>query len=192
MRETVSASEDEVIEAFVRAELDSPKVGRLYAVAAAQLGISIGRLQPSDRRVLLRAVRGFPDRLLFDGFPRDVRWARVQATIDDLRQLRYIKIGNWLELAPKTRTVAEGVRQMRGIGFFIPEIDMDGCEAIAARVRAGAQLPPLILARAGSGPLTIVEGNSRATAYVAFPDLIVDELEVLIGSTDAFTRWRFY
>ena len=117
---------------------------------------------------------------------------RSAATKRELRQLRYLKVGTWLRLAPETRKVVEGVRNIKEEALSIPELD--GCLQIAERLRSGETFPELILAHVGddSHPYVIIEGNSRATAYVAFPEVVAEDVPVFVGTCGKFPSWRFY
>jgi len=75
---------------------------------------------------------------------------------------------SWFGLSGATRRVADGaatVRRGRAEPGYEPVFG--SILATAARMREGAQYPELILARqSGESPLVIVEGHTRATAYV--------------------------
>lgn len=71
--------------------------------------------------------------------------------------------------------------------FGVPN---DGVLGMAQAVADGARLPPLILLTTGTGgDLVVLEGHVRLTALMLARDRLPPELEVLVGSSPAMTRW---
>src|SRR5215471_4185436 len=100
MRTLALDQENEMILAFIRAEIDSPRYGRLYAQSIFLNGwnpsvlIDKADLTKSEdnenRRALLRSVRGYGNSAyLFIGFPRDVKWRSVLIERGDYAKLKY-------------------------------------------------------------------------------------------------------
>jgi hypothetical protein len=53
-----------------------------------------------------------------------------------------------------------------------------------------AEQPELIAVTTPAyGPLVLVEGHVRLTAYALFPDYLPDELEIVLGISDEMTTW---
>src|SRR4051794_3929401 len=101
MIELGAASEDEVVLAFLRAEIDSPKWGQHYLGALRDLHLDrvslidaagLADVRAScTRKVVLGAVRGYGfNGALFTGFPRDTTWRRVQVELSDFHRLKCI------------------------------------------------------------------------------------------------------
>jgi hypothetical protein len=56
------------------------------------------------------------------------------------------------------------------------------------RARQGAQFHELIAAEATEGPLVLVEGATRATAYA----IAGSEVQAIIGSSNQMQNWAYY
>ena len=89
------ATEDEVLECFVRAERDSERYGETVRKLLERV--------PDNPGAVLSAYRAWPDQGLFGGFPRDVRWHRGRVTKDELLEILYINWDWWLRLTNGTR-----------------------------------------------------------------------------------------
>jgi hypothetical protein len=123
MQELGPATADEMIRAFLRAEIDSPRFrsaqGLLLRDQLHQLGVDaihfinngdIGNAQSNAvRREILRQWRGYgDDKLLFAGMPTNVAWRRVRLQPDEIGSLRYCNYPTWMELSGPSRLVADG------------------------------------------------------------------------------------
>jgi hypothetical protein len=116
---------------------------------------------------------------LFDGFPDDVRWQWMAITPAELASVRYIDYDYWVELSGGTRT---------GVAPF--GVSSDWALGMAREVARGARFPPLILViTEPGGDLVVLEGHARLTAFMLARDRLPPELEVLVGSSPAMTRW---
>ena len=62
---------------------------------------------------------------------------------------------------------------------------------MARAVATGARFPPLILVTTGldGDDLVVLEGHVRLTAFMLARGQLPPELEVLVGSSPAMTRW---
>src|SRR5205823_4200776 len=141
-----------------------------------------------DARKVLAEHRAWPDQGLFDGFPRDVRWCRASVTRDEALDILYINWDWWLRISDGTRTPREAARRVRA--GLVPGVEPDeGDETIA---RTAATNPPLIAVRAPEGPLVLLEGHVRLTAYALFPDYLPAELEILLGESPRMAEWSEY
>ena len=83
------ATEHEMVLAFLKAEIDSPRYEQVYRQKSSALGFSRTQLiesadlhndrQNMERIKLLGEVRGYgANSYLFPGFPNDVSWQRVR------------------------------------------------------------------------------------------------------------------
>ena len=74
--------------------------------------------------------------------------------------------------------------------FGVPS---DWALGMAQEVARGARFPPLILVTTGPGAgLVVLEGHARLTAFMLARDELPPELEVLVGSSSAMTRWGLW
>lgn len=196
MEELGPVSEDEVVLAFLLAELDSSRYGAFYREALARLGANqdlIRRANLADahenrqRRELLGQARGFPDNSLFRGFPRDVTWRRVRLPPAELGRLRYgSKMEGWVRLAGGSRSVLAAAPNLDRAPGEIREPVLPIVEA----VRQGRRFQPLIVLEDGDGSLVLVEGYARATAYAAAP--VSEPVELLVGLSPCIRAWCWY
>lgn len=197
MIERGPTTEDEMVVAFLRAEVDSSRYGdairdwlewkglKRNLIDAPNLGDS---MDSESRKELLTAYRGYGNRkLLFTGFPLDVRWRRVVLEPDDLPKLRYANYSTWVGLSGGSRLVIDGARNFPESRDHPETYQIKG---IMEAVRNGAQFPELIAVEAEDASLILVEGHSRATAYVI--EQAVDDLELLVGSSPLISKWSFY
>src|SRR6266849_10132295 len=119
MRDLSPATEDEIVLAFVQAEIDSARFGAHYAAFLSNSCLERGSIvdQPnlqSDRenrirRELLTAVRGWGNRtFLFKGFPQNVTWRKVAIGAEEADKLRYANYETWVRLSGGSRLVVDG------------------------------------------------------------------------------------
>jgi hypothetical protein len=202
MIERGPAAEDEMIAAFLRAEIDSSRYGDNFVrTGLAELGFDRGLIDAANltdpvengvRRRLLD-YRGYQARIaLFAGFPLDVRWRRVRLEGPDFEAMQYINDAvtptpHWTDLSDGTRLVSVGARNLR-------QVPVDAAPrqiaAIAEALRNGVRFPQLIAAQHSDGYLILIEGHSRATAYIM--EGFAGEVEAFVGSSPAMSRWVFY
>lgn len=189
--------EDEVIATFLRAELDSERYGRKLRGLLNRDGRDESVLrQPSlasaddnaYRRELLDEHRAYERREgLFDGFPEQVEWHRASLTRDELLELRYINWDWWLRITVGSRRPLDAARRIRAG-------EVAGATAAEhepiARALASPGAPELIAATTPAlSPVVLVEGHVRVTAAALFPELVPDELELLLGVSPEMARW---
>src|SRR5881394_2166044 len=123
MRELGPSSPEEMVLAFLRAEIESARFGHYYndAIAANRLDpdelINRGDIadarQQALRAALLGAIRGYAkDARLFPGFPTDATWIRVELEADDAHLLRYADYPDWVDFSNGTRLVLDGAARI--------------------------------------------------------------------------------
>ena len=199
MRDLSPATEDAVVLAFVQAEIDSARFGPLYATLLSNSGLERGSIvdRPnlqSDREnrirsELLTAVRGYGNRtLLFKGFPQNVTWRRVAIETEDADKLKYANYETWVQLSGGSRLVVDGAKRVEAIQ--VGENANENIKAVADDLRAGKRYPALIAVESEGGSLILVEGHTRATAYVQ--SRIAEPIEVFVGSPPQIKLWAFY
>jgi hypothetical protein len=196
------ATENEMIAAFLRAEIDSSRYGNNFVIAGLrELGqerILIDEPNLADaqanalRRHLMR-YRGYQTRqALFAGFPSDVTWRRVELEPCDFTTMRYINDArtatpHWVNLSNGTRLVSMGARNFAQGPADAATQQITG---IVQSIREGQRFPELIAAQAEDASLILIEGHSRATAYALEPPPYA--LEALVGSSPSIADWYFY
>jgi hypothetical protein len=195
MIEVRAATVDEMILAFLQADIETPAEDRkeLYGNALAVLDksalIDRGDLtdpqQNNARRRILGEVRG----ALFQGFPGDTDWRLFKVTPDQLKGFRYVNhLPNWSTLSGGTRLVGDAVKNLDKVQNAKINSNVTG---IATRLRQGDRFPALIAAQlTGADELVLIEGHNRATAYALAG--LPDEIEMFIGKSPQMHCWPFY
>jgi hypothetical protein len=193
------SSEAEMVALFLRTELSSDRwrddlralLKRAglpeHVITAPDIGDDI---ENQARLRLLTEYRGYGTRTdYFEGFPDDVRWQWMAITPAELARVRYIDYDYWVELSGGTRLAVDAAPRIRaGVAPF--GVPSDWAVGMAQEVAGGARFPPLILVTTGpGGDLVVLEGHARLTAFMLARDRLPPELEVLVGSSPAMTRW---
>ena len=168
MRVIGASSEEEAAETFVRAELASPRF----------------------REEVLAGTRGWRIGGLFDGLPAELDWDRVALTPEEVLSILYIDWDWWLTISEGTRSPREAARRIWA--GLVPGGDPEGDRLIAERLRSGDPPPELIVIQAPDGPLVVLEGHVRLTAYAVWPEYLPDELEILLGVSADAAHWSCY
>ena len=118
-----AASEDEMIVAFLQAEVDSPRYSKFVSAVLAQEGLTRRIIdQPNlfeptenEARKRLLAFRGYgaaPDHspvgTSLSGFPSDAEWHRATLEVKEFETLKYGRHPFWIDLSEGTRLVSVG------------------------------------------------------------------------------------
>jgi hypothetical protein len=193
MRELGPASTDEMVLCFLRAEIDSPIRGQFYKqildILLFDRSSLIDNADLNDcrtncvRGIVLGAIRGYGhNRALFDGFPPDTTWRHVLLDPVDFKSLKYIgDRASWQNLA-STRSVEDGARNYVHDQALAARVD-----GLVQEINRGALIPELILVEEADR-LVVLEGNTRATAYVK---AATTSIPALIGNSPTMRQWAF-
>ena len=201
MRIVGPSSEDEMVLAFLKAEIDSAEypgsIERALSLQGHTRAIidnaELGNPSENQARVkCLSGFRGFKQNCwLFKGFPDEVTWQRVSLTPREVGRVKYINQPVWITGSAGTRLVADGAMNLDS--GSLPDSLRSKIRTIEASVRAGYMSPELILAGLGDeSPLVLVEGHSRATAYVLASSDLPNGVEVIIGLSPDMGNWYWY
>jgi hypothetical protein len=199
MIELGAATQNEMILAFLRAEIHSSRYRKFIMQHLRRLGFeerlidlpNLADAAENNVRESLLCYRGWPNTALFQGFPKDAAWRRVLLEARDFETMRYIDDADsgkhWVNLSDGTRLVTVGACNLcqRPTDFGAPQI-----AAIAEELRTGQRFPELITVQANDSSLILLEGHSRATAYVI--EQIVNGVEALVASSPSMPAWYFY
>jgi len=190
MRELGQAKADEMVLAFLKAEIDSQRFRSDYQAPLAQSGFDRrtlidspdlrSALQNEARRMVLERAKGG----LFQGFPADVTWRRVALEKADIPRLKYLNHRNWIEFSGCTRLVSDGAKN---IGSRILPNDTNAqILTIAEAFKNGSRYPELIAVAVGED-IVLVEGHMRATAYIlaGWPARVA----CILGASPTMDRW---
>lgn len=201
MKELRHATEDEMVLAFLQADIESRDPVRLkwYAEALVARGADKATLvqrgdvrntqQNADRRFVL-GVRGYGRNVaLFKDFPDDTRWQLVKVTSAEIGRFKYANhLANWLRVSGGTRIVADSVKNLDQ-----PQNkDIHGnVTGIAARLHQGERFPALIAVECTqASERVLMEGHHRGTAYALTG--LPDEIELFVGTSTHMDRWVFF
>src|SRR6266566_6523089 len=190
MRLLRPASEDEMVAAFLTAEVASARYGPRIREILAQLGQPLAVVTQPDlrdesantvRRHILAAYRQYPSGDVFTGMPADVRWYRATLTPAELGTVKYLDYSYWTDFSGGTRLAADGARRL---GFWQDQPAGSLYRQVAEHARDG-RLPPVIIVIVEPGPtnLVVVEGHKRLTGLLLCPRWLPAELEVVLGLT---------
>jgi hypothetical protein len=174
------ALETEVLEEFVGAELRSPRFCHRITDAIARFG--------NDPRPILAETRGYPDRYLFVGFPRDVTWSRVLLAPADAASVLLYPADEWREYTKGTRDPKFLVEALGSPNFPDPDF-AERTRTISTFYQNRQHLPWIILASDGKS-LSCLEGNSRLTAYLFAGAKYM--LPAYLGQSSSMKEWAFF
>lgn len=185
--------------AFLQGEIDSPRFGSMYYTWLYNFRLNRADLidnadlasqeQNAIRIELLKAVRGYrAGKLLFRGFPADVRWLRISLTPEEFPTMKYANHETWVVLSGGSRLVIDGGRNIECIPAG--EDANVNIRAVTSALKNGKRYPPLIGVRGEKGDIILTEGHTRATAYVVAE--LRENVELLSGSSPLMKNWAFY
>ena len=198
MIESAPSNENEMVLDFLKAEMDSPRLGEAYQDLLQQSGLDKSDLidnaslsdplQNAARRAVLGDARGYGNNVhLFAGFPQNVAWRRVKITSGDYDTLLYTNYPAWIKLSGGSRKVVDGAKNIGSIA--VDEEVISGIHAVAEAVKNGQRYPELIAVESAND-IILVEGHIRATAYVLAA--LDEEVEVILGTSLMMHNWVFY
>lgn len=197
MRILRDASEEEMVLAFLKEELDSGRFREPILKALKDVGVSEelirkGNLADERENVLRGRVlgffRGYPDREIFEHYPPGVVWKYAVFETADLDKLRYVDYSYWNELSKGTSSpvrAAETVRKGEEIYGISNQYFLEGKKML----EQGITFPPLIVLTCGSERYLILEGHCRATAYALQPETF-EGAEAYVGFCSAEALFR--
>jgi len=203
MQDLGPATHDQVILAWLQAEIDSPRFEQLYFgpwespadVAFVKQVVKTPNLaDPAEnyiRRTKLAVVRGFGwDHALFKGLRNDLTWRRVRFTIDEVADMLYARHVDWMALAP-TRKVSGGAAK---VGAFRPLDKLAYILVLAEQIRDNdppPAFPEIICLRRHDGGTSVMEGHGRATAYAIESAKFPDGIAAYLGEGASVASWLF-
>lgn len=194
MIEQGPATEAEVILAFLKAEaasrdyVDLVRDGLRSTTGSVDIdgvilnGDPTNKSQNEDRESVLATYKG--DYLSGVFFCNSV-WRRVEIEPTDHNRLKYIKTTEWETQSDESRLVVRFADKISS-GHVSP----DKILAIREALKAETVLPELIVVTGGDNALVLVEGNSRATAYVSLS--WKRNIRAFVSSSPSMRSWPRY
>jgi hypothetical protein len=201
MRVLGPATEDDMVLAFLRAEIQSSRFAGDVLTALAGRGLDRALVDRADlndvaanlrRREILEVHRGprrGPGAGVFHGFPDDVSWSWAALTPAEVADIRYINWEYWLEVSGGTRRPADAIARMRR-AWDVPGLDV---REIADAVAAGSMPPEIVVVGRPPGrDLVVLEGHVRLTGLLLRPERLPAEVKVLLGTSQRIAEWGCY
>ena len=199
-----SASEDQVILAWLQAEIESPDfqayiVGNppnptnlSAALRAARQPDLRDAAQNELRRQIITSVYGFGQGTgSFQGLGNDITWRRVRLTAEDVGELLYARHeGAWQLLSPVTRKVAEGATNVGHV------FTGDGTNMVVLSLASGLchsekKVPEIIALKRPDDRLVILEGHARATAIALEAHRFPHGVQAYVGDGPSVAGWAY-
>ena len=203
MQDLGAATEDQVILAWLQAEIESPDF-QAYLVGnppnPANLSAALKAARQPDlrdaeqnqlRRRIVTSVYGFGEGTgTFEGLGRDLTWRRVGLTTAEVGEMLYARRpGPWQLVSPVTRKVAEGATNI-GHVFTGDATNMIVLSLASGLCHSEKKVPEVIaLKRPSDGRLVILEGHARATAMVLEAHRFPDGVQAYVGEGASVAGW---
>lgn len=196
------SNENEVVLAFLQAEIDSPRYIQLITDPLSRAGLSRNEIIDNAdltntqhnqiRAALLGRYRGYgANNYLFQGFPKKVAWRKVSIAPIEFPFLMYVNYSPWVELSSGSRLVVDGAKQIALRTGTEPKYPIPAIRAILATLlNSGRRYPPLVAVEGHEGKLILIEGNTRSTAYVISG--LEKSIEMIVGFSPEIPSWVFY
>jgi hypothetical protein len=199
-----AATEDQVILAWLQAEIESPDfqafvIGNPPNPANLSLAFKAARApdlrdqtQNDLRRQIITASFGFGQGTgTFEGLGSDIKWRRIRYTPDEVAEMFYARrAGAWQLLSPVTRKVAEGATNV-GHVFTGDQTNMVVLSLASGLCHSDKKVPEIIALRRPDGNLVILEGHARATAIVLEAHRFPDGVTVYVGAGPSVANWPY-
>ena len=204
MEDLGDATEDQVILAWLQAEIESPDF-QAYIVGnppnPANLSLALKAARSPDlrdqaqndlRRQIITSIYGFGQgKGSFEGLANEIAWRRVKLTTDEVAEMLYARHeGAWQLLSPVTRKVAEGATN---IGHVFTG---DGTNMVVLSLASGIchsdkKVPEVIALKRPDGRLVILEGHARATAIVLEAHRFPHGVQAYVGDGPSVAGWAY-
>lgn len=204
MEDLGSATEDQVILAWLQAEIESPDF-QAYLVGnppnPANLAAALKAARTPDlrdaeqnkyRREIVTEIYGFGRGVgSAEGLGNDLTWRRWRLMTDEVSELLYARReGAWHLLSPATRKVAEGATNV-GHVFTGDATNMVVLSLASGLCHSDRRIPELIALRRPDGRLVLLEGHARATAIALEAHRFPHGVEAYVGDGPSVANWPY-
>jgi hypothetical protein len=204
MDELGSASDDQVILAWLQAEIESldfqqylvgdpPNPSYLALALKAARSPNLRDAEQNElRRRIISKTHGFGEGTgSFEGLANDIQWRRVRLTTDEVAEMLYAnRAGAWPTLAPVTRKVAEGATNA-GHVFTGDQTNMVVLSLASGICHSDKKVPEIIALRRPDNRLVILEGHARATAIVLEAHRFAHGVQAFVGESPSVASWVY-
>lgn len=204
MEDLGSATEDQVILAWLQAEIESPDfqaylIGNPPSPANLSAALKAARTpdlrdaeQNAYRRQIITAIYGFGQGSgTFEGLANDIAWRRWRLSTAEVAEMLYARReGAWRLLSPATRKVAEGATNVGHI-FTGDSTNMVVLSLASGICHSDKKVPELIALRRPDRSLVLLEGHARATAIALEAHRFPDGVEAFVGEGPSVANWPY-
>jgi hypothetical protein len=175
------ATEDEMVLAFLKAELNSPRFSGGYQIDRRTLIDSADLESFRQNAARLNELRRVKGALLLP----NVAWQRIALQNGDLPRLKYLNHRSWKSFSGNTRLVSDGAKNVHSM----PNNPKSDILAVAKAFKEGATFPELIAVAVEEegADIMLIEGHVCATAYalVGWPG----HIDCLLGTSSSTEEW---
>jgi len=175
------ATEQEMVLAFLKAELNSPRFSVEYQIDRQALIESADLQSFSQNAARLEELKRVKGALLLP----NVVWRRVALEKGDLPRLKYANHSHWIGFSRGTRLVSDGSRNVDSM----PNNPRSHILAVAHAFDGGTKFPELIAVTGEEegADIILIEGHVRATAYALaeWPGYI----DCFLGTSSNTKQW---
>jgi len=199
-----AATEDQVILAWLQAEIESPDfqayiVGNppnpanLSAVLKAARSPDLrDQTQNELRRQVITSLYGFGQgKGSFEGLGDDINWRRLKLAPAEVAEMLYARHeGAWQLLSPVTRKVAEGATNI-GHVYTGDATNMVVLSLASGLCHSDKKVPEIIALKRPDGRLVILEGHARATAIVLEAHRFPHGVQAYVGEGASVAGWAY-
>ena len=199
-----AATEDQVILAWLQAEIESPDF-QAYVIGnppnPANLSLALKAARAPDlrdatqndlRRQIITEMYGFGRGTgSFEGLGADLAWRKVRLGVDEVGEMLYARRdGAWRLLSPATRKVAEGATNV-GHVFTGDNTNMVVLSLASGICHSDKKVPEIIALKRPDGSLVILEGHARATAIALEAHRFPNGVTAYVGEGPSVAGWPY-
>lgn len=169
-------SENEMIALFLGEEIKSQRFKDQIEDICMKNNIDISEIilpnilderQNITRKKVINIFRGYPDRDMFERFPKVKEWNYCECESGDLGEIHYINYCYWNELSKDTGkppVAADTIREGTNVYDVPNDRFIEGADFLDNNT-----FPPVILVTCDYKKYLCIEGHSRITSYALNP-----------------------
>jgi hypothetical protein len=191
-------TENAMVAAFLKGEIDSKRWGDSIAAILWADGLDRSIIDAPNlsnesennyRNSVLSRYRGYPEALLFEGFPRDMKWERATLGRRDIEELKYIRHPDWISDSGGSRLLKDAANRIasgmaKSPNAYLIVQAAQGFDAQKLRSE------PILVALRPCDERIILEGHVRLTAYLLANS--GTPVQTIVGYSVSLVHWKFY
>lgn len=191
-------SEDEVVSIFLKGELKSKRFSHDIVNAIKKLNGDENLIINPDltkseenilRKEILEETRKYISREgLFEGFPNDVNWYRVEFPLDFLiNDVKYINYDYWIELTNGSRLPKDAIEKIKN-DEKVFNVSYDNFIQASEYFKKNKSFDEIIIV-SDSKSFVVLEGHLRLTVFALNKDILPERLSLIIGFSEKMKDW---